>query len=328
MDNKKELTNGLRNRFLPKAYYLTPIIFALLYVPTLILLSYLIDIQGGNIFGLGDWISEQTNSFSLFWIHFFKEGSYTEVLQWTFLGISIVVSTFLGIAKYRKHSKVPVIFVLLVVGLFLMLLEDIVDLRHIISDMMGYYFFDADPFGLEWKMSTQRLIIELVFYVLLGSIMVISLIYILLDKDNSPTGKKLFFSGCSFYALAAVFSATRNIGSWYSIVGTRFLNTFIKGNEVGWSGDTVVYGVKPLGFWFMDLVVEESLELIAVTLLLGGLLAFLLAGKKECFAGVDNRSAFLNIALMVILVIFFSAFYLRLVDCILQMLIPIVIELL
>jgi len=81
---------------------------------------------------------------------------------------------------------------------------------------------------------------------------------ILRDNQQSNRGKKYLVVGYLFYGIAAIFSATRNIAA---VVGGRILDVITSSAELNWSGDSLVYYQDPLGFWFMDFVVEESLEL-------------------------------------------------------------------
>ncbi len=102
--------------------------------------------------------------------------------------------------------------------------------------------------------------------------MVASLVLILKQRKNNIMGKHLFLSGYFFYGLAAFASASRHIGNWYAVVGTKILDFIISGRELSWSASS-------LGFFFMDLVVEESMELMGATFLLAAVLVYLPLSK-------------------------------------------------
>ena len=110
--------------------------------------------------------------------------------------------------------------------------------------------------------------------------MVIALFNILKDKSNSLKGNKYLVAGYIFYGIAAVCSATRNIGNWYAVVGEMVLDSITTGAEISWSGGSVIYFRDPLGFWFMDYVVEESLELLGAAFLASAIAAFIVDIKR------------------------------------------------
>ena len=265
------------------------ILFSVCYIATMLVLSYLIDIQNMNVFGLKDWVAVKgVYETPIFWLHMFREGSLTENLQWAFLGAAVFLTAIIGIIQFKATRKVPWVWILLLIGLYVMFLEDIENIRHTTSAMIGSTYFGFDTSTMEWRTSSVRSAIEIAFYFILGSIMVTALVYILKDQGSRLLGKKFFLTGYFFYGTAAVFSATRNVGDWYAVVGAKAIDFVSRGAEISLPGDSYVYGRDPLGFWFMDFVVEESLEFIGAAFLLAALTVFITSIKKSPEPAVEK----------------------------------------
>lgn len=257
------------------------ILFSVTYISLMLVLSYLIDIQGINIFGLKEWVSDKGYEIPLFWLHMFREASLTENIQWAFLGASVILTAIIGIIQFKSTRKAPWVWILLLIGLYIMFLEDVINIRHTVSAMIGSTYFDYDTSTMEWRISFVRSIVEIIFYFMLGGMMVAALFFILKDQTIRALGKIYFLAGYFLYGLAAVFSATRNIKDWYAVVGGKIIDFIYRGSEAVLTGDSIIYGRDPLGFWFMDFVVEESLELLGATFLLAGLATILLSKRSS-----------------------------------------------
>ncbi|MTI93994.1 MAG: hypothetical protein FH749_00690 [Firmicutes bacterium] len=100
------------------------------------------------------------------------------------------------------------------------------------------------------------------------------LLDVLRDKLHQLSTKIMLLVGFALYGIAAFSSATRNIGNWYVVVGERALNFITAGAELAWSPESIIYHVYSMSFWFMDFLVEESLELLGAAFLLASLLRF------------------------------------------------------
>lgn len=255
------------------------IYIAVIYILAMLLLSYLIDIR--NIFGLSDWLYIEGFDPPLFWLQIFKEASLTEYLQWFLIGSSAILAALYGGMKLKLTTKFPWTWILLVIGLALMFLEDTINLRHQASNIIGYYYFGLDVTTMAWRTSALRSYIEIIIFAALGSIMVMALIFILKDRSNGLVGKKILFAGYFFYGVAAICSATRNIGNWYAVIGEKILNFLTRGVELSWSGESIMFHRDPLGFWFMDLVVEESIELLGAAFILAAIVAFITHTRRS-----------------------------------------------
>ena len=87
--------------------------------------------------------------------------------------------------------------------------------------------------------------------------------------------------GFIVYGLAAIFSATRDIAHWYQRVGDNIYYRIIDfGNEnlIQLTQELNISltrnGDRGIGWYFMDLVIEESMELIGAAALLSAVIAY------------------------------------------------------
>ncbi len=248
------------------------VVLACTYLLSAMVLSYAVDVAGLNIFGLGENYGQYREGESvLLWMELFREASLTEVLQWIFLGLSVVLSLYL----YRKHKEDlsnPAVWLLLCLGLTLMFFEDSQNWRHRLSGSIGSYL-GYDIYSLEFRGSTLRTSIEIIFYAVLGSIMSFSFYKIVTERSNPLKMKAYLCLGYLFYAIAAIGSATRNIEDWYARAGARMLDVLIQGRDLHWGVETL-HNEYPLGFWFMDYLLEESLELLGAACILAAVIVF------------------------------------------------------
>jgi len=271
------------------------IIISLFYVLFMFLLVFLIDFQGFNILGLRTWIEYNFwYTHPLFWIYFFSEGSLTEYLQWLFLMATIFFTTLLGLFRRRIESRVPWYWIGLFLGLWGMLLEDIYNIRHRLADFFISNFEEFELFPIFWDLISIRTLVELSFYFILGSLMVISFIFLLKDRKNPRFGKKVLACGYFFYFFASISSATRNIKHWYAITGEKVIESLSGGKDLSWSAGDQYFGL-PLGHHFIDFLFEESLELMGATLIFAAILSLFLAEEKmigevkRIFQGIKNK---------------------------------------
>ena len=70
----------------------------------------------------------------------------------------------------------------------------------------------------------------------------------------------LFWFGVSMYAVASISSATRHVGEWYLVFG-EYLNQYLFEGRLAYSEEWN-------GFYVMDALVEETIELIGAILFL------------------------------------------------------------
>jgi|GEM_PF-4604930 len=244
--------------------------FTLSYILVMYFFSYVIDFKGIDLLGLGTWLEGIRPGYPLFWIYAFTEGSPTEQIQWFFIGISLVLAAACFFVNRFFISRVSWGWLLLVLGLALMLAEDYYNIRHKTVDFIATHY-NISPATM-YSFLHLRTLVELVLYSLLGLLMVIALVLILKDREESWRGKKLLVTGYFFYAVASISSATRGIGSWYARVGDFLLGD----NKIRMASLVTESPYRGnLGFYFMDFVWEEPLELLGVTFIAASLMVFL-----------------------------------------------------
>jgi len=250
------------------------------YILVMLSFSYIIDIRQIDIFGFKSWITSNYSD-PYFWMVVFDEASITEHIQWLYLIVILVIimsHIFINHQKLTKKTALPWFF--LFIGVYLMFLEDRFNIRHLGSHLISSNVFGIDTSTAAWRTSLTRTSIEVFFYFILASTMICAFLMILRNHTNQSKGIKFLLMGYLLYGLAAFASVTRNIGNWYAVVGTKVLDYIISGRELGWTASTSkTLSWKPLGFWFMDYVIEESIELLAVTFLLAAVLVYLPLSK-------------------------------------------------
>ena len=264
--------NGKFYTYSHKFFQILPwliILFSVSYILIMLVLSYLIDFKGMDVLGLGSWLKSMYSGYPIFWIYAFTEGSPTEHIQWYFIFTSVVLAAFCFIMRSRRYSKVYWTWLLMLIGLTLMFFEDYYNIRHKTVDFISSYYSIAP--STKFMFLHLRTAVELFLYTVLGIIMIIALIYILKDKRESLRGKKFLVMGYLFYAVASFSSATRGIGNWYARLGRAILGD-------NWIDMAALVTQRPyrgnLGFYFMDFVFEEPLELMGAAFITASLIYF------------------------------------------------------
>ena len=252
-----------------KAYSYGIITFSFLYLAISYMIIYFVDFL--NILNLQENVKAVDGFPPILWINLFKERSYTEYIQWFFLGLSLLLAVYARGYQIVNHYRSIKTWIFLQLGLLLMFAEDIINTRHYIvyfvSLMLNteYHFFKKTIFAS---------MIEVLIYLFLGLCMIAFLIKITKDGNESRFGLKLLLISYVFYGIASIASATRVIGNWYHVVGSAILNIITPYFAVEWTASTITVDNYSLGFWFMDLVFEESIELLGATFMLAALTAF------------------------------------------------------
>jgi len=201
-------------------------------------------------------------------------------MQWLYLAFSFLISILCLFSIKKQTNKYHIGFVLLSVGLLLMFLEDMANLRHYFSYYVSLQFYDGIAGSYEWRISMFRTMLEIAVYTVLGTIMLLAFFKIFFDKNFCAKARKYLLIGYLFYGVASIASATRNIGSWYQKVGTRLFEWLQAGKTYEWNSESILFFEDPLSFWFMDLPVEESIELLGASLIFSSTLLFLFSFNK------------------------------------------------
>lgn len=249
------------------------IIFTVSYILLNLILAFLIDLRNINILWLGSLLRAMHPESPILWLHMFKEASVTEVLQWLCLGSAIILAVALCIDR-RREGKTTRLWGFLLAGLSIMFFEDTINIRHWMAGIFALVVLHTNPDTHAWRASATKNYFELSFYAMLAAVMLTSFWQIIRDKTQNLLGKKYLFGGFLFYGVAAFSSASRNIGSWYTVVGGKLLDFVTRGAALEWTAESVIHRNYPLSFWIMDFLLEESLELLAATFLLAALIIF------------------------------------------------------
>ncbi len=217
-----------------------------LYVVLFWVGMYLIDFR--NIFGIS---SDQG-----FWWHAFRNRGPVEIGQWALMSLVVVTSgRIAGIFEERGDRSGKILWLLIAATFAMMVIEDAGDPRHI----QGRYFVQF--FGI------NRNLVEAGFF----GVMTFPIIFGFLrywKKAFQVVESRLYLIlGGLFYATAAGTSLFRWVGRFYARVGDRISELF--------------FGGSIPGFFLMDFVFEESLELMAGAVFLAGAYLYLENLKKN-----------------------------------------------
>lgn len=207
----------------------------------------------------------------------FGEPGPTEILQWFTLMLCILVLYSQirreGETRYRLAALAGFL------GVGLMLMEDVLDVRFIIQREVILPIFGGDG-----EQATAAIFGEIGFYGIIGSAMITFFVLFYPYVRLSGRGIRYLTLGFIFYGVAAVASATRWVGLWYSRFGDFIvlnINPIIGEIYHEWTtgiayfagadNKDVLLERYTVGFWFMDRPVEETIELLGAVFLFMGI---------------------------------------------------------
>ncbi len=209
----------------------------------------------------------------LFWYFISTQGSFTENVQWLYL--FFVVATLFTITKSLKASGEIHLFRafrLWTIAAFLLFLEDTLNTRHWLRRFFALVLDFNDP--LE---SPAAIAVEVSTYAIMATLMVISFVRLLPLFFRCKKALLLLVAGYGFYGVAAFFSATRHLNNWYMRFGDALIGRLGFDTIETWriANETIEARGKNLGYYFMDYLVEETLELLgAACLAIGAVLLY------------------------------------------------------
>ncbi len=223
-----------------------------------------------------------------FWWHWF-EIPIENPLQWAFLSATIALFLMTaGAAHQRQDSAIYEFSILITAGLVLMLIEDVADPRHILRTDLGAIFGEGG-YGYVGTF------VELAYFAMIGAVMMLALVAHRRAYWRFPRVRRYLLSGYVFYAIAVssswLGSAFRSLhpdrDDLYTLVGQVICDfLFLDGGhteEQYRHVQSILYQLdgEPLGFYFMDRLYEESLELLGASALLVAALSLFLASTKD-----------------------------------------------
>jgi len=259
------------------------IYFSLVLVTLSFVLFYLIDLR--NIFGLRDWLFVINPAYfyftytPFFFQHYGRNSGFAELLQWAFLAGSIGLAGFLAGYYYLKERWISVFLGLMMTTFILMLFEDAGDIRHM---LMSYVQLAADePDQGLWGTAFEGL-----YFAILGGLPLYALIrYGKRFRDWSPSALLYLAIGFVAHATAASLSfiGTAFQGllekDLYTIMGDGLVSLSYRLGDSSlpslwesWNQSNWLYQV---GFYLMDSLIEENLELIGYAAFLSCLVVLL-----------------------------------------------------
>ncbi len=220
-----------------------PIFIALTVIIVCLGAVYLVDIQ--DIFG----VPYTVRRFEGLYTHLFNDLRPVQLMQIGYLSLIILGSVVL-FDVFNENGKVKErnFWGLVALSFLIMFIEDAANPRHVLVHYTSL-------------LNIPRELIEGPFYLLMALPLLIALIRYRSVIFPHFSVKRFFIVGVLVYAVASVASLFREVWvDFYQIWGTKLTNV-------------LTGGVIP-GYGLMDLLVEESLELMAVSIIFTGVLIY------------------------------------------------------
>lgn len=228
--------------------------------------SYLIDVH--DFLGLHSVMYSDEADVNLLWFYIFVDGGPTEWFQWTLLlGTALLSSYSGGRLVSLGHRKAASFWIIMSAASVFLFVEDAFNTRHILASFT-MSVFDAEDFTNPIKTITY-----LIYFTVLASIPLYAFIRYWRSIWSSTKTRLYLIIGFCAYGTAGIASGTRDIYHWYGVVG-EFINNQIAGGAMS-QYFTQTEPTRPLGFYLMDSLVEESIELIAAGALLTAAAAYI-----------------------------------------------------
>lgn len=242
-------------------------------------LMYLFGAWGAVLFidvfdvaGIRSWMVDRLGM-PMVWYHLFREGSPTEMLQWTSLGaVALVASRQAGWMASHRPGSTPVsreiwFFSLLAVAMLLMLIEDAGNPSHRVAayvmSVLGDGSYLIEVAG------------RLPVFILIGAVSLYAFVRYWPFVGFKRPGGGLLFGGFIAYGVAAFSSVPANmLFNFYPRMGRTITETVFAGRMIpiertlAWQ---LRFSAEEFtGSLFMDFAYEESIELLGAVLLLAG----------------------------------------------------------
>lgn len=244
------------------------------------IICYLVDFHAVDVPIEAFWPDVyRDSSMGYLWAEFFGEGSPTEVFQWALLATAAVFSICCAGLVWSTGERIG--WLLMALGKSWMFMEDRFNVRHLTSAWLGEQVLGYDPATVEWRRSLERSMIEIGIYSLMGAVMLGALWCLWWFSRRAGRTHWLLVAGFASYAVAAIASATRNLGDWYASVGNWLFERVASSGSVEHSFEGLMFLSDPVGFWFMDYVFEESIELLGAAALAGWTVSMLLLYARK-----------------------------------------------
>lgn len=227
-----------------------------------------------------------TATYPLAWYHLFGEAGPIEKLQWLNLALAMLAAAYMWLAFGRScDDRMRRAWFLLSAGLLLMLAEDSLNVRHVIA---AEYVIPVTESVM--PSSAARAAWELTFYAVLTILMAAPLLIFYLHGSAILRPPKRLIAGYALYGAVGFGSALRRLGDWQERLGHWIIDTLHLTEQPAWAS-ALLRAERALeqdpdypftaGYLLVDHLIEESVELIAATLLLSGLLVLVSRFKHD-----------------------------------------------
>lgn len=231
-------------RFADHKYSIAAISLALTATIIGLVLVYLVDVRS---------VISNPSSHDMWW-HLYRQGGPIEWGQWFFNSLTLLICAHLsGVFRQRGDKKTSRFWILIAITFMLMVIEDSGDPRHVIASYVSSI----------WGLKTYW--VEIPFF----ACMVAPLGYAFYRYGRQgmarPQNRLYTILGILMYGFVASTSAMREVGSFYYVVGDYLSERLI--------GGTIE------GFFLMEKVYEETLELNAAAMFCAGILVYFVTLK-------------------------------------------------
>ncbi len=255
------------------------ILGSVVFVATSFLLFYLIDLR--NLWGIRDWMFSLERVYfyftytPFFFQHYGRNSGFAEIAQWGLLASAISLAFLLAGSVKSRSVHLSSLCFLLGIGFVLMLVEDAGNLRH---TLMSYVQLAAG----EPDQGVVGTLFEGIYFAVLGGIPLYA--FIRYGRSLREYGRAFMYmiigfvlyasaAGLSFAGTAFQMLLDRDL---YTIMGDIMISLSLRlGDEAlpalweSWNSGNWLYQV---GFFLMDSLIEENLEILAGAFLVAALL--------------------------------------------------------
>jgi len=257
----------------PEIIILTSSLFVILSF----VLFYLIDLR--NAWGLRDWLFSIDRVYfyftytPFFFQHYGRNSGFAELFQWGLLATGIIMTALLAGRLYEKSRSLSRFFILMTIALTLILIEDAGDVRHM---AMSYVQLAAD----EPDQGIFGTAFEGLYFAILGGIPLYALIkygkelldykrawwYTIIGFILHATAASLSFIGTAFQMLLERDVYTI-MGDWLVALSYKLGTADLPDIWEAWNAGN---WILQIGFFLMDSLIEENIELLGNAFLVAG----------------------------------------------------------
>ena len=252
-----------------------PIVIVLIWLAFSWSLAFVVD-----IFRLLDFYSvipDPKYDFPMLWYYLFSEASPTEKLQWSFQLLGLLCVLTLWARLRNSNNQRSVYWFALSAGLFIMLIEDSLNFRHITYS----YYIEDHLSSFDGMVRYHKTIWEVFFYSLLSSLMIYSGFNLVKILKPDRTCLVYLVTGYFLYGIVAFGSAMRRVYDWQERLGEWIIEKYALYEIPYWAyaSDSLAYArdniegyTHTMGYLLIDHWYEETLELLAAGFLITGVL--------------------------------------------------------